>query len=85
MKQKDILTVVVIGIISAVLSFVLSGKIFAPPKLRSQKVEVAPSISSSFPSADSQYFNTKSIDPTPTITIHPNNNTNPFGNTTTPN
>lgn len=78
MKQKDILTLGVIVIVSVVLSVLLSGRIFSSKKVLAQQVEVVPPISANFPTPSSQYFNNQSIDPTQLIQIGNNNNTSPF-------
>ncbi len=78
MKQKDIATIIIAVVISAGISFFLSGKVFAPPKARMQNVEVIPSITNDFPTPDTKYFNSSSIDPTQLIQIGNNNNNNPF-------
>jgi len=78
MKQKDFALIIVIAFVSAVISFFLSGKLFVTPSNRQQKVEVVDVISPTFNQPDSKYFNTNSIDPTPTIQVGENNNQNPF-------
>jgi hypothetical protein len=78
MKQKDIALILVIVFVSGVVSFVVSNKIFAPPKSRQQAVEVVPVISKSFLTPDPKYFNAQAIDPTQLIQIGNNNNQNPF-------
>lgn len=78
MKQKDIALIVVIVFISGLLSFFISKTLFASPDKRSQEVEVILPISAQWASPDKRFFNDKSIDPTRTITITNNNNTDPF-------
>jgi len=78
MKQKDLALLLVIAFLSAVISFIVSSKIFAPPTARQQAVENVPSISTDFPTPDTKYFNNQSIDPTQLIQIGGNNNQNPF-------
>ncbi len=85
MKQKDIITIVTVASISAVFSFILSGKLFDPPKDRSTKVEVVQKITADFPTPSSdarfkRYFNDQSINPTKLIQIGDTTNTNPFNN-----
>lgn len=77
MKQKDIFLIVVIMIISAVFSAVLSSIFFAPPK-KDQKVETVDRLSAVFAPPDSKYFNDKSINPTQLIKIGDSTNTTPF-------
>jgi hypothetical protein len=82
MKQKDIALIVVIIFISAIVSWVASNMIFAPPKNRQQQVEVVQPITADFPQPDSHYFNNTAFDPTKLITISQNNNNNPFNSAT---
>lgn len=78
MKQKDVALIIVIAFVSAIVSLVASRLLFASPQNRQQQVQVVPAITASFPSPDSRYFNSSSIDPTQLIQIGNNNNTNPF-------
>jgi hypothetical protein len=78
MKQKDITLIVVIAVISAVVSFVASNKLFVTPSNRAQQVEVVDSIDSSFNTPSKKYFNNSSIDPTQNSTIGGDTNQNPF-------
>jgi hypothetical protein len=79
MKQKDISVIVIIAFISAVISFVVSSRVFVTPANRQQKVPVVDSISNTFTKPSSKYFNDKSIDPTQQVRISNNTNQNPFG------
>ena len=78
MKQKDVALIIVIAAISAILSFVLSSKIFVTPTNRQQKVPVVDAINSTFPPPSSRYFNNQSVDPAQLVQIGSNNNQNPF-------
>lgn len=78
MKQKDITLIIVVAFLSAILSFVVSGFLFAPPKDRQQQVSVVQPLSSSFPTPDSRYFNSKSIDPSQLAQVGNTSNPNPF-------
>lgn len=78
MKQKDIALVLIIAFVSAVVSFVVSNKVFVTPANRQQPVEVVDVINSSFQQPDSKYFNGNSIDPTLSSTLGTGNNQNPF-------
>lgn len=78
MKQKDIALILVIVFVSAVISLLVSNMLFASPKKRQEQVEVVQPITAEFPAADTHYFNDKAINPTRTITIGNNNNTDPF-------
>lgn len=81
MKQKDIALIVVIVFVSAVISLLVSSRIFVTPKSRQQQVEVVQPISASFQAPDKAYFNSNSFDPAQLITIGQNTNTNPFSAT----
>jgi hypothetical protein len=78
MKQKDVALVMVIAFISAIISFIVSDKIFVTPANRQQQVEVVDKVTPSFQTLDAKYFNSGSIDPTQNPTIGANNNQDPF-------
>jgi hypothetical protein len=78
MKQKDIALILVLVFVSGVVSFLLSGWIFARPADRKQKSEIVDVITSDFSQPDSKFFNSNSIDPTQLIQIGNSNNPNPF-------
>lgn len=80
MKQKDILLIVVIVIISGVTSFFLSNVIIGSPQSKPQEVEVVEEISSRFDPPDTRYFNENSKNFTQIITIGDNPNPQPFNN-----
>lgn len=82
MKQKDIALIGLVVIISAVLSLIISNKLFTTPADRQQQVVQVGSINDTFTTPSSTYFNNNSIDPTQTITVGPNQNSSPFGNST---
>jgi hypothetical protein len=78
MKQKDILTLIVVGIIAFSVSIVLSGVIFNPPAKRSAKVPLVDKLSATFPDIknDTNYnnfLNENALDPTLPIQIGNNN------------
>lgn len=79
MKQKDIAVIAVVAFLSAILSFVISGKIFVTPENRQQAVEKVDVINPDFEDPNPQYFNADSINPT--VTPDPGSggtNQNPF-------
>lgn len=78
MKQKDVALIIVIAFLSAIVSFLISGKLFVTPANRQQKVEVVDVVESSFRQPSSKYFNKDAIDPTQFVQIGVNNNQNPF-------
>jgi hypothetical protein len=77
-KQKDIALIIVIAAISAVVSFVVSNKLFVTPNNRQQQVEVVDAINPSFQTPDKKYFNNNSIDPTQNSQLGTSNNQDPF-------
>ncbi len=78
MKQKDIILISVVIIISAFASILISNSLISSPKHRSAKVEVVDSITSDFAKPDPKYFNKDSINPTKLIQIGENPNPSPF-------
>lgn len=78
MKQKDIALILVVAFFSAIASFIVSGFLFASPHDRQQQVAVAPPLNAGFPTPDTRYFNSKSIDPTQLAQIGNSSNPNPF-------
>ena len=79
MKQKDIALIIAVAGISTLLAFILGNTLFGGTSNRQTKIGVIDSISDNFPSADSRYFNSQSVDPTQSIKIGTNNNPKPFG------
>jgi len=79
MKNKDIFTIVVVAIFSAVFSVIISNLLINNEDNRSETVEVIPAISSSFERPPEEYFNSESINPTQTIQIGEENASQPFG------
>ncbi len=80
MKQKDIILIVGIVLITGVVTYFVSKIFISPPKNRKTKVEVVEPITSDFNKPDVKYFNPNSIDPTQPITIGDNQNPKPFDN-----
>ena len=78
MKQKDIVVLVIVAIISAIVSFVLSNQFFSAPKDRSQEVETMEAISAEFPIPDKKYFNDQSVNPAQLVEIGTSDHENPF-------
>ena len=78
MKQKDWFLVVIIAIISAFMSTLLSKILISTPESRKANVEVVEKISSEFNKPSEKYFNKDSIDPTKLIQIGDNTNPKPF-------
>jgi len=82
MKQKDIALILVIVVFSGVVSFIVSGAVFAPAKDRQQNVEVVDPITANFTDPDDIYFNSNAVDPTQLIQIGTSTNPTPFNGTT---
>lgn len=83
MKQKDILALVVIGIIAAVISSIAAGAIFNSSKQKPLKVAEVQKIDSTFPQvkndpAYSAIFNEEALNPTQLIQIGTSQNPTPF-------
>ncbi len=78
MKQKDIVLIVAVSLISGVLSFFISRLLFTSPKNRQQQVEVVEKISADFPIPDKKYFNPNAVNPTKLIQIGDTPNPQPF-------
>lgn len=78
MKQKDILLLLVIAIVSGIISLVLSNMIFVTSEKRSQNVETIDAISSEFPKPNEKYFNKDSVNPSQSVQIGTSTNPNPF-------
>ncbi len=79
MKAKDVALLAVIGVVSFVLSIIVSNMFVSTPEDRSQKVEVVAPISSNFTRPDNTYFNQESNNPTQLIKIGEDQNQQPFG------
>ena len=78
MKQKDYAVIFVVAIVSAVISFVVSNKLFVTSSNRQQQYEVVDAINPDFQDPNPKYFNPSSINPTPNTQLGTTNNQNPF-------
>jgi hypothetical protein len=78
MKQKDIALIAVVVFISAIVSLFVSKAVFGNPTAANKQAEVVSPITADFSKPDPQYFNSRSIDPTKTITIQQSTTTDPF-------
>ena len=79
MKQKDILTLVVIAIVSGGISLLLSSFFLTSDANRSEQVEVVEELTTDFQRPPSEYYNESSLNPTQIIEIGPNESNEPFG------
>ena len=77
MKQKDIAVIGMIVFMSAIISFIISSKVFTGQKGKLTAETVQP-INDNFPPPDTHYFNSTTFDPTELITIGQSDNTDPF-------
>ena len=80
MKQKDLALILVVVFVSALISLFASKALFSS-KSKQQTAEVVQPITTDFPQPDGRYFNSSAFDPSTTITIGQNNNSNPFSGT----
>lgn len=78
MKQKDILVIVAVAIVSLILSAVVSNAVLSRPEKTQKPVYVVDTISDDFSTVDQRYFNADSINPTKLIRIGDSANPDPF-------
>lgn len=78
MKQKDLALIMIVVIVSGMLSFFISQKIFSSGQKRQLQAEQVDPISTTFDRPSSKYFNAQSINPTQTIQIGDGVNNTPF-------
>ncbi len=79
MKSKDIYIIIIIGILSMVVSIVISITFISSDNNRDETVEVIPVITSELTRPSQEYFNSNSINPTQTIQIGGEVSPTPFG------
>lgn len=77
MKRKDISLIVVVAIVSAVISLLVTNMLFGSNK-RNLTAETVEPISSEFKTPDKTVFNEQAINPTQLIQIGENDNPSPF-------
>jgi hypothetical protein len=77
-KQKDILIIIGVAIVSAIFSYVVSNALFGGGNIANLTAPKVTPISAEFPTPDERYFNSGSLNPTKTITIGDSTNTQPF-------
>lgn len=78
MKQKDIIVIVAIAIVSAIFSYVMANFIFGGEKAYKLTAPTVDPISAEFKLPDERYFNKDSLNPTKDITIGDSSNSAPF-------
>ncbi|QQS19136.1 hypothetical protein IPL68_03800 [Candidatus Saccharibacteria bacterium] len=81
MKQKDLSIIIVVAFLSAIVSFLISNKLFVTAENRQQKVEVVDVIVADFNEPSKRYFNAESINPTQNSQLNSTNQT-PFNAST---
>jgi hypothetical protein len=77
MKQKDVVVIVIVVVVSGIFSVLISN-VFLKSSINSQTAEVVQPINSTFDQPSPTYFNSNSINPTQIIKISNYNNPNPF-------
>jgi hypothetical protein len=77
-STKTLIPLIVVGGISAIISFFASDYLFANKNSLTAKVEVVDTVSSDFDYIGKPYFTTNAINPTKDIQINENNNPNLF-------
>lgn len=80
MKQKDLIAIIGVVIVSGIFSYVICSKFINTPKNRQQTVEVVSAINSDFKLPNNKIFNSEAVNPTKLIEIGPNSNSQPFEN-----
>lgn len=78
MKQKDIALIIILAVVSAIISYFVSGMFISKPTDLKAEVKVVEPISAEMPEVDTRYFNDKSINPTEVIKIGGQDNAQPF-------
>lgn len=78
MKQKDLLVIIGVGVVSLILAAVVSKALFLKPEATQKQVYIVDKISDDFSTVDERYFNSNSIDPTKLIRIGDSENPEPF-------
>lgn len=79
MKSKDLFPIIVLGIVSGVVSIIVSNIVISSDENRSQKVEVVMPIKTTFERPPSEFYNERSVNPTKTIIIGQDRSEQPFG------
>lgn len=72
MKQKDLLIIGLVIVLTTVASYIIANKLITTPADRQQQVQVVPTITDQFKQPDTQYFNAQALDPTQLIHISQN-------------
>ncbi len=78
MKQKDLVLIIVVAVVSGVVSLFVSQAVFSSGQARNLTVEKVGPIEASFNKTDPRVFNDNAINPTKLITIGDGSNPKPF-------
>lgn len=82
MKQKDIMLIIAVAVITGIISIILSSLFFSPPK-KDSKVPVVDSLTTSLPDIKNDpnynsFLNEQALNPAQPVQIGPAGNTVPF-------
>lgn len=82
MKKNDLITLVIIGVVTGIFAMIISGLLFSPPK-KDKSVPMVEAFETSLPDVKNnpkfnRIFNEKALDPTQPVQIGPAENTKPF-------
>lgn len=78
MKQKDILTIIIVAVISGFASFMIANALFGGSKSYKLTAPTVDKISPELTPPNTAYFNKDALNPTRNITIGDSTNTQPF-------
>ncbi len=81
-KNDNLLKLILVGMVTAVFAWIISGIVFKSP-IHSAQAPTAPKVTSSFPDvknnpAYNSFLNSQALDPTQPIHIGNSSNTTPF-------
>lgn len=78
MKQKDIVIIVAVAIVSGIFSYVLASFLFGGKKAYNLTAPTIEPITQEFKTPSNAYFNAQALNPTKDITIGDSTNNQPF-------
>ena len=78
MKQKDIIIIIAVAVVSGIISYAAANFLFGGHKVYNLTAPTVQPISAVFQLPSTTYFNQQSIDPTQNITIGNSTNAAPF-------
>lgn len=80
MKKSDVVTIILLIVISGIVAYIVAGTVIGKPQNNPVQVEQVTKIDATFPTPDSRIFNDKAIDPTVQIQGSGQSTEQPFGN-----